>query len=75
MSGGHYDYLYQKLEDLASRLDTSRHDNMHYTRVKTSKILSKLAEICQEIEWIDSGDSSFDEEFFKKKFDELRVLV
>lgn len=59
MSGGSYDYAFQKLEDLAGSI-VKRRDNK-ITRLRVSKLLKELADICHDIEWIDSGDYGDDD--------------
>lgn len=55
MSGGSYDYLYIKIENVAESL---RYLNQNKFRSAFQKILYLLADAMHDIEWVDSGDMS-----------------
>ena len=52
MSGGSYDYLYAKVDDMASRLCGSK-DPMRRAFAKHLELVSKAM---YAVEWVDSGD-------------------
>jgi len=54
MSGGHYDYQFGRVGDLADAVDRER--DHRGQRAIVVRLLRGLAEICHDIEWIDSGD-------------------
>jgi hypothetical protein len=63
MSGGHYDYKYHHLDDLADEMENEiKRENRwepitHIAeREYVIKKLRELAKICHDIEWIDSSD-------------------
>ena len=56
MSGGSYDYKYKELNNLADLIDTQPRDENQLTRKRVALALRELADICHDIEWIDSGD-------------------
>ena len=72
MSGGHYDYAYYKIEELAEKLELT-YDRHHIDgtdkpnppvsprRLKFKKLLTLVAEAARAIEWADSGDSGEEE--------------
>lgn len=71
MSGGSWDYAYGRLFDLvdALRNDTCiRHYKMDLNaeqiaaRHKLADLLEKVSHAMHEIEWVDSGDTSFPED-------------
>jgi len=67
MSGGAYDYIHAKLEELAGQV---RLFNDHpVLRRKISEYIGYLAKIMYEIEWYDSGDSG------KEAWIEIRRLL
>jgi len=73
MSGGSHDYAYTKLNDIASSFYEEPQQDKHLeTRKKVAKILNFMAEICHDIEWIDSGD--YGEEDWQKVENELRRI-
>ena len=53
MSGGSYDYIYSKIEDIQIR----RQDENPRRRA-FQKLLKNVANAMHDIEWVDSGDSS-----------------
>jgi hypothetical protein len=55
MSGGSHDYAYSKLNEIAESFYPTPSDHLE-ERKKVAKILKLVAEICHDIEWIDSGD-------------------
>lgn len=55
MSGGSHNYAYCKLNDIAADFDYKEIGHLA-ARQKVAKILRLMAEICHDIEWIDSGD-------------------
>ncbi len=71
MSGGHYDYAFEKIEDLADKLSPSR-DKYQPIRDRASKMLKLAAKISYDIEWIDSGD--YGEESWKEVDDDLKKM-
>ena len=52
MSGGSYDYLYHKVEEVADQLDGDRSP----LRRAFAEHLHKVAKALHDIEWVDSGD-------------------
>lgn len=52
MSGGSWDYLYNKVEDAADRLDGSTCEH----RRAFGKLVAKVADALHAIEWVDSCD-------------------
>lgn len=52
MSGGSYDYVYFKIEELANDLRVG--DCPH--RLAFKDLLYKVAKAAHDIEWVDSGD-------------------
>jgi hypothetical protein len=53
MSGGSYDYAYEKINELAGRIQLKSN-----LRRAFSEHLYKVAEACKAIEWVDSFDAS-----------------
>ena len=53
MSGGSYDYIYSRIEDLANEI---RPTSPLRKAFKTH--LRKVAKACHDIEWVDSSDCS-----------------
>lgn len=53
MSGGSYDYLYLKIEDMA---DSLRNKSTDSRRTAFAELLRLVAQACQDIEWVDSCD-------------------
>jgi len=51
MSGGSYDYVYGKIEDLAGEISTTTP-----LRKAFKTHLRKVAKACHDIEWVDSSD-------------------
>jgi len=60
MSGGSYDYKYKELNNLADQLSPIT-DEFQELRNRTAKALRGLAEVCHDIEWIDSYDYGKDD--------------
>lgn len=58
MSGGSWEYVYGKFEDVASRL---KHDGRPKRRA-LGRLIAKIAVAMHDIEWVDSGDYSSDQE-------------
>ena len=54
MSGGSWDYAYQRVQDVADRFRGSR----DATRRAFGEHLAKCAEAMRVVEWVDSGDST-----------------
>lgn len=54
MSGGSWDYAYQRVQDVADRFRGSR----EATRRAFGEHLAKCAEVMRVVEWVDSGDST-----------------
>ncbi len=72
MSGGHYDYAYYKILELAERLELTydRYNTdgtnkplppISWRRRKFKALLTLVAEAARTIEWVDSGDSGEDD--------------
>ncbi len=59
MSGGSWDYIYGKFEEVADRLQSK---NQTPLRRALGKHISKTAKAMHSIEWNDSGDGDDDEE-------------
>lgn len=57
MSGGSYDYFFHRVDDMANRIGLE-HERTRLVRTAFKAHLSKVAEACRAIEWVDSGDSS-----------------
>lgn len=53
MSGGHYDYAYSMIADLADRIEPTTK-----LRKAFKAHMRDVAKACFEIEWVDSGDYS-----------------
>jgi hypothetical protein len=53
MSGGHYDYAYVKIDELAGAILPTTP-----LRKAFKAHLKKVARACHDIEWVDSGDCS-----------------
>lgn len=53
MSGGSYDYLYGKIDDMA---DSLRRQDLEPRRAAFAKLLKLVADACHDIEWVDSCD-------------------
>jgi len=51
MSGGSYDYAYQRIDDLADAIRATTP-----LRKAFKKHLKNVATACHQIEWVDSGD-------------------
>lgn len=60
MSGGSYDYIYSKIEDLA---DTIRNQEKDPRRASFAKLMKLVGEAMREIEWVDSCDSGPGDEY------------
>ncbi len=64
MSGGHYEYRYHQLEQLADDIETSSRENFELApeilaaRDRFCGLLRKCASAAKDIEWVDSCDSS-----------------
>jgi hypothetical protein len=52
MSGGRYDYAYQKVEDMAEQLAESKSP----LRRAFAKHLMLVSKAMHDVEWVDSGD-------------------
>jgi hypothetical protein len=72
MSGGRYDYAYEKINDLA---DAIRPDTA--LRKAFKEHLRKVSDACQAIEWVDSGDSSWphDDDAIRKALGDMAILL
>ena len=57
MSGGSYDYLYSKVEDVANRLSDISETPL---RRAFAEHLQLVASALHDIEWVDSGDMGKD---------------
>ena len=58
MSGGSWEYFYARLDDVATRLCSSRDP----LRRAFGKHLEKCSEALHDIEWVDSGDYGIGDE-------------
>ena len=65
MSGGSYDYAFEKVERFAEALETDTRLDGHklyqsngHDRIGFAAHLRKVAAAMKAIEWVDSGDSS-----------------
>lgn len=71
MSGGHYDYKYAVIKDLAFDIEVPSRGEAQYTdsalRKKFKKHLELVALACRAIEWNDSGDGDSEEITLLKK--------
>ena len=56
MSGGSWDYVYRKLEDLSEELIDSGLLRQNAYRQLLGEHVERIAKIMYTIEWIDSGD-------------------
>jgi len=78
MSGGRHDYGYFRLIDLADSIREFEEENsltpsQHKpTRERVIALLNELADICHDVEWIDSGD--YDDEEWNEVVRKLDVL-
>ena len=52
MSGGHYDYAYYHIQQLAEAIKPST-----VLRKAFKEHLREVAKACHDVEWVDSGDS------------------
>lgn len=58
MSGGHYDYVYHKINDITiENVDTD------IRRYQFQKLLTLIGKAMHDIEWVDSGDYSAGDEY------------
>jgi hypothetical protein len=57
MSGGSYDYAYQRIADLAEEIRMRAEGDHVDLRAAFAAHLEKCAEAARAIEWVDSGDS------------------
>ena len=53
MSGGHYDYAYERIDDLVCRIERTTPLRKAFVRH-----LVKVAKAAHDIEWVDSNDNS-----------------
>jgi hypothetical protein len=60
MSGGSYDYVSFKIEEAASRLRSGHATEPHLLAL--AKHLDDIAKVMHDIEWAESGDTSWTEE-------------
>lgn len=74
MSGGHYDYLYNNIYQIAEKIEqeadittifgengeesVTRQAEEASFRHEMAKFLDKVAWACRSLEWLDSGDTS-----------------
>lgn len=66
MSGGSFDYLFFKVEDMASEVGVVKSKE----EIEFSKILIKVSKLMKSIEWAYSGDTSIED--FKKDWNEFK---
>lgn len=70
MSGGSWNYFFAKLNDVAFALakhETTEYEDMGQhlneeqkaARQTLSKVLLELSDVMKDIEWVDSGDTTF----------------
>lgn len=52
MSGGHYEYAYYRIQELAEAIEPKTE-----LRKAFKEHLLEVAKACHDIEWVDSGDS------------------
>jgi hypothetical protein len=74
MSGGSYDYLYLRIDELADKVRdrAARADYTHKTlRRAFAALLNRVAKAAYALEWADSGDTDFAEDALPV----LRALV
>lgn len=58
MSGGSYDYVSGRFSDAASTL-RDRHPRQPHVRA-LANLLDRIADVMHDVEWADSGDTSWD---------------
>lgn len=68
MSGGSWDYVYIKFDDVASNLMDSECPQ----RKKLGRLVDKVAAAMKAIEWNDSGDGADEEAAIRDVFDFLK---
>lgn len=66
MSGGSYDYAYSKIEDLAREVRRRANDPNYKRQGKAlrqgfARLLDLVARAAYELEWADSGDTSWEQ--------------
>lgn len=65
MSGGTYDYVYFKIEDLAAKINVTDPGCPDYVdvqlRQKFKELLYAVAKAARAVEWNDSGDGDSEE--------------
>lgn len=59
MSGGSWDYVYRRFDDVADRLDSSADIRRRHLGV----IIRDVAKALHDIEWVDSGDYAPGDEY------------
>lgn len=62
MSGGSWDYVYARLQDVAIRLASSS----SYDRRALGVLVDRVAQAMREIEWEDSGDGGQEAEAIRE---------
>jgi hypothetical protein len=71
MSGGHFDYIYLKIEEIAKELNPKTSES----EIELGLLLSDLSKVLYELEMYKSGDNSlkeFEEEWEKFKEEWLK---
>lgn len=58
MSGGHYDYIYSRIEDI--KIENTEKDPR---RASFQKLLNLISKAMHDIEWVDSGDCAPGDEY------------
>jgi len=83
MSGGHFDYVQYRIEDLASEVDELIKNNddedlgyhfssqIIYRFKEAAHVAKQAAEMVQRIDWLVSGDDS-EEDFLTRWTEEVR---
>lgn len=62
MSGGSYDYAFGKIRDLAEEVRRKASDHQGKTlRHGFARLLDAVADAAYELEWCDSGDTSWEQ--------------
>lgn len=57
MSGGHYDYAFTRVEEMAQLMEGEAGEMFDFNlRLRTARFLGRVAALMRKIEWEDSGD-------------------
>lgn len=68
MSGGSFDYLYSKVEDMGQRLSPRSKSE---EEIELGNLLKDLSEVLHDVEWYYSSDYSEDQ--FKESFQKFKA--